>query len=313
MRAATGVQYELAAETPSGPARAVITEVAAGLRAYSVNGIDLVETFPAESTPPKGAGIVLVPWPNRIRDGVWTQGGVTRQLALSEPAMRNASHGLLRSAPYHEVARTPGSVTLAATVFPQTGYPFQLDTEVTYTLVAEGLEVTHVLRNVGRDDAPVALGTHPYLKIGDVPTGELVLSVSAGTHLEVDDRMNPVGETPVDGTPFDLRAGRRVGDLDLDDGFGAVTITNGRGEHSLTAPDGRSVILWGDENMRYVQAYTPRNFPISTGGGEPVPGQAVAIEPMTAPANAFNTGAGLRWLKPGETWTLRWGIRHRGF
>jgi aldose 1-epimerase len=39
----------------------------------------------------------------------------------------------------------------------------------------------------------------------------------------------------------------------------------------------------------------------------------VAIEPMTAPANAFNTGAGLRWLAPGESWTLRWGIRHEGF
>lgn len=313
MRAATGVQYELTAETPSGPATATITEVAAGIRAYSVNGIDLVETFPAESPPPKGAGIVLVPWPNRIRDGIWTQGGVTRQLALSEPAMRNASHGLLRFAPYRQVGRLPASVTLAATVFPQTGYPFQLDTEVTYTLAADGLEASHVLRNVGREDAPVALGTHPYLKIGDVPTGELVLRVAAGTHIDVDDRMNPVGETPVDGTPFDLRAGRRVGDLDLDDGFGAVEVRDGRGEHSLTAPDGRSVILWGDENMRYVQAFTPRNFPVTVGEGEPVLGQAVAIEPMTAPANAFNTGAGLHWLKPGETWTLRWGIRHRGF
>lgn len=313
MRAATGAQYELTAETPSGPAAAVITEVAAGLRAYSVNGIDLVETFPAESQPPMGAGIVLVPWPNRIRDGVWVQRGVRRQLALSEPARLNASHGLLRFSPYRELSRTGDSVSLAATVFPQTGYPFQLDTEVTYALAADGLEVTHLLRNVGREDAPVALGTHPYLKIGDVPTGELVLRVAAGTHIDVDDRMNPVGESPVDGTPFDLRAGRRVGDLDLDDGFGAVTVADGRCEHSLTAPDGRSVILWGDENMRYVQAYTPRSFPISAGTGEPVPGQAVAIEPMTAPANAFNTGAGLHWLKPGETWTVRWGIRHRGF
>ena len=313
MRAATGVQYELRAETPSGPAAAVITEVAAGLRAYSVNGIALVETFPAESQPPMGAGIVLVPWPNRIRDGVWVQRGVRRQLALSEPARLNASHGLLRSSPYREVSRTGGSVTLAATVFPQTGYPFQLDTEVTYTLAADGLEVSHVLRNLGGEDAPVALGTHPYLKIGDVPTGELVLRVAAGTHIDVDDRMNPVGEAPVDGTPFDLRSGRRVGDLDLDDGFGAVTVTDGRCEHSLTAPDGRSVILWGDESMRYVQAYTPRSFPVSAGGGQQVPGQAVAIEPMTAPANAFNTGAGLHWLKPGETWTVRWGIRHSGF
>jgi len=303
----------LKAVTPSGPATAIITEVAAGIRAYSVNGIDLVEAFPAASGPPKGAGIVLVPWPNRIRDGSWTQRGVTRQLSLSEPDLRNASHGLLRFAPYREVGRTASSVTLSATVFPQTGYPFQLDTEVTYTLVADGLEVTHALRNVGEADAPVALGTHPYLKIGDVPTGDLVLRLAAGTHIDVDDRKNAVGESPVDGTPFDLRAGRSVGDLDLDDGFGAVDIVAGRCEHSLTAPDGRKVTLWGDENMRYVQAFTPRNFPITVGDAEPQLGQAVAIEPMTAPADAFNSGKGLRWLEPGESWTLRWGIRHQGF
>ena len=223
------MQYELTAETSSGPAKAIITEVAAGLRSYAVNGIDLVESFPAESTPPMGAGIVLVPWPNRIRDGAWVQNGVRLQLALTEPARQNAIHGLLRFAPYREVARADDSITLGATVFPQFGYPFHLDTEVTYALAADGLEVTHVVRNVGSTDAPVALGAHPYLKIGDVPTGDLVLRLAAETHIDVDARMNPIGETPVDGTRFDLRAGRRVDDLDLDDGFGAVTVRECRG------------------------------------------------------------------------------------
>ena len=324
MRAATGVQYELTAETPSGRARAIITEVAAGLRSYALNGIDLVETFPAESTPPMGAGIVLVPWPNRIRDGAWVENGVRQQLALTEPARKNAIHGLLRFSPYRKVARADDSITLGATVFPQSGYPFHLDTEVTYSLVADGLAVTHVVQNVGPTNAPVALGAHPYLKIGEVPTGELVLRIVADTHIDVDDRLNPIGETPVDGTRFDLRAGVRVADLDLDDGFGAVTVTRvsttGQdrppcGEHSLTAPDGRTVTLWGDENMRYVQVYTPRDFPIHSDDSAHVAarGQAIAIEPMTAPANAFNSGAGLRWLRPGEAWTVRWGIRHSGF
>ncbi|WP_231556318.1 hypothetical protein [Cryobacterium sp. MLB-32] len=115
------------------------------------------------------------------------------------------------------------------------------------------------------------------------------------------------------GTAFDLRTGVRIGDIDLDDGFAAVQVVGDRGEHSLTAPDGRSLTLWGDENMRYVQVFTPRNFPTRTGDGPAVTGQAVAIEPMTAPADAFNSGAGLRWLAPDETWVVRWGIRHSGF
>jgi aldose 1-epimerase len=318
MRAATGTQYTLGLVTPSGEAQATITEVAAGLRSYTLGGMDLVEPFPADSAPPKGAGIVLVPWPNRIRDGRWTYNGVVQQLALTEPAKGNASHGLLRYFPYREAARSGNSVTLEAPVFPQPGYPFQLDTSVIYTLTADGLDVTHVLRNVGSTDAPVAVGAHPYLRVGDVPSGDLTLTVAASTHIDVDDRMNAVGETAVDGTELDLRAGRRVDDLDLDDGFGGVGpgstgsdsagTSAGHVEHSLAAPDGRKVILWGDEQMRYVQVFTPRNFP-----GREGPRQAVAIEPMTAPADAFNSGAGLKWLAPGTEWTVRWGIRHTGF
>jgi aldose 1-epimerase len=310
MRAPTGIQHELTLQTPSGIARAVVTEVAAGLRVYSVNGIDIVETFAESMQPPMASGIVLMPWPNRIRDGRWTQNSVPRQLALTEPDKRNAIHGLLRFTPYREVSRTSDSVTLAAPVFPQSGYPFHLDTEVIYQLTATGLLVTHRVRNVGTEPAPVAVGAHPYLKIGDVPTADLVVRVDAATHIDVDDRLNPTGETPVDGTHFDLRGGVLVGGLSLDDGYGGVSAG---GEHTLTAPDGRSVTLWGDENMRYVQVFTPRIFPITSATTEPVRGLAIAIEPMTAPANAFNSGAGLHWVDPGEAWVVRWGIRHGGF
>lgn len=312
------MQYELTATTPAGAARATITEVAAGLRAYSVAGIDLVETFPISEQPPMAAGIVLVPWPNRIRDGVWNDHGTSRQLTLTEPVRHNAIHGLLRFTPYHELDYTGSSLTLGATVFPQSGYPFHLETAVTYGLGATGLTVTHIVRNAGETDAPVAVGAHPYLKIGDVPTGDLVLRVAAATHIDVDERLNPIGRSPVEGTPNDLRSGVPVDRLMLDDGFADVDVTQApeglRGEHSLTAPDGRSVTLWGDENMRYVQVFTPRIFPVhATSGAAPVRGQAVAIEPMTAPADAFNSGDGLRWLKPGESWTVRWGIRPAGF
>lgn len=320
MRAPTGTQYELILTTPSGTARAVVTEVAGGLRVYSVNGIDLIETFAEAVQPPMASGIVLVPWPNRIRDGQWTQHGITRQLAITEPAKRNAIHGLLRFAPYRLVTRSSDTLTLAATVFAQSGYPFHLETEVTYTLTPRGLDVTHRLSNVGVASAPVAVGAHPYLKIGDVPTADLVLRVAATTHIDVDDRLNPIGETPLDNTPFDLRGGHVVGELDLDDGYGGVIMGNDRCEHSLTAADGRSITLWGDENMRYVQVFTPRIFPVTSGrspdspdSAEPVRGLAIAIEPMTAPANAFNSGAGLTWLGPGEQWVVRWGIRHDGF
>ena len=36
----------------------------------------------------------------------------------------------------------------------------------------------------------------------------------------------------------------------------------------------------------------------------------MAIEPMTAPPDALNSGDGLRWLSPGDTWEARWGIQY---
>ncbi len=186
-------------------------------------------------------------------------------------------------------------------MFAQHGYPFQLETWVRYELVEEGLAVTHGVTNHSGAAAPVAVGTHPFLTIGDVPAEELVLTVHASTRFQVDARLNPIAEIPVDGD-YDLRAGRRVADLSLDDAFGGVTTVDGASA-SLTAPDGRAVELLQDENHAYVQVFTTRSFP-----GR---GLAVAIEPMTAPPNAFNSGLGLKWVEPGESWTVGWGIRYR--
>jgi aldose 1-epimerase len=308
MRAPTGDQYELTCDTPDGQAKAVITQVAAGIRSYSVGGIDVTEPFDEASTPPSGCGIVLVPWPNRVKDATWwlrdESGSVSEQkLAVTEPARGNAIHGLLRYSPYLPVLRGRDSITLGATVYPQLGYPFLLDTTVRYSLSADGLTVEHTIVNAGQSDAPVAIGAHPYLKIGGVETADLVLKLDATTHFEVDDRMNVVDEHPVDGTEYDLREGRRVADLQLDDGFGGVLHESGRAEHSLTAPDGRSVTLWADDSFGFVQAFTHRSFATLPEGQV-----AVAIEPMTAPANALNSGQGLRWLGAGETMKARWGI-----
>ncbi len=308
MRAPTGKQFQLVRHSSVGVSRAIITEVAADLRHFSVNGIDLAEPFAEDQTPPSGIGIVMVPWPNRVKDGRWELGGVEQQLDLTEPDKNNAIHGLLRFTPYSLVEQGESAVTLGATVFPQHGYPFLLDTTVSYELVDDGLTVTHTITNRSDAAAPVAVGSHPYFKIGDVPTGDLTLTLSADTHFEVDERLNVVSEHPVDGTDYDLRAGKRVGDLFLDDGWGGVKAVGGSSAQTLTAPDGRTVSMWADEHFGYVQVFTSRVLATET-----LSGVAIAIEPMSAPTNALNSGVGLNWLEPGESWTVRWGYRHTGF
>jgi aldose 1-epimerase len=295
----TGEQFSLYFSGPSGHATATIVQLAASLREYRVDGVDVVEPYAPSEHTPYGSGMVLVPWPNRVANGQWSLDGEPQQLEITEPAFNNALHGLLVTTFYEPVERSANAVTLAATVHPQAGYPFLLETSVRYELLDDGLTVSHSIRNLSTRSAPVAVGAHPYLRIGDVPTDDLVLRIAAGSRFEVDEQFIPTAEVPIEG--FD---GGRLGDLELNDAFGRVPFTDGIAVHSITAPDGRRVELWQDASFGYVQVYTCRVFPSAR-----VLRFAVAIEPMTAPPNALATGQGLRWLEPGEVWELRWGIR----
>ena len=297
----TGRQISLRAIHNDRAVTAQISQVGASLRHLTVDGVDVVPAFPSHQPAPAASGIVLVPWPNRVRDGAWSAGGTTYQLAVSEPALNNASHGLLRFTAY-DVSEGPESVTLRADVFPQTGYPFHLQTSVTYALVADGIVVTHAVRNVGDAAAPFALGTHPYLVVGDAPANEVTVTSSGTTYFVVDDRLIPVGSSDVT-ADNDLRAGQLLANLELDTAYtGLARDATGRARHTLSDAAGRTVTLWQDQHFDFVQLYTARPYSDRE--------VAIAIEPMTAPANAFNTGLGLRWLAPDEDWQAQWGITY---
>ena len=295
-RYASGRQYELR----RGDALAVVTELAAGLRLYSRGGTQLTESYGDAEIPPGAAGITLAPWANRVEDGVWNLNGKKQQLDITEVSRNNASHGLLRNSPYELVDEAEFSVTLEAAVFPQHGYPFLLRHRVQYELADDlGLVVRQMLINDSQEPAPFVLGAHPYLRLGEVPSEELTVTVGARTRLVTDERLIPRGTEPVGGD-FDLRTGRLVAELDLDSAYTDLEFDGGLARHTLRAPDGQSVTLWQDAVCGYVHVFVTTNFPGRT--------KAVAIEPMTGPANAFNSGEGLRWLGPGERFTMAWGI-----
>ncbi|MFF2244565.1 aldose 1-epimerase family protein [Arthrobacter sp. NPDC058130] len=295
-RYASGRQYEIR----RGDALAIVTELAAGLRLYSRGGTALTETYGDAEIPPGATGITLAPWANRVEDGVWYLNGKKLQLDITEVSRNNASHGLLRNSSYELVDEDEFSVTLEAAVFPQHGYPFLLRHRVRYELAEDqGLAVRQTLINDSQDPAPFVLGAHPYLRLGEVPSEDLTVSVDARTRLVADDRLIPRSTEPVGGE-FDLRGGRLVGTMDLDSAYTDLAFDGGVARHTLRAPDGRTVSLWQDAGCGYVHVFVTTEFPGRA--------KAVAIEPMTGPANAFNSGEGLRWLAPGEQFSMTWGI-----
>lgn len=295
--APTGRQFTIR----GGGATATVTELAGGLRSYQRDGIDLAQPYGEDSLPPSGSGILLAPWGNRIRDGRWELDGQVQQLDITEVKNGNAIHGLLRNTGYRIEASSDTSICLAAEIFPQHGFPFRMTHTATYSLDHEGgLSVTQDLVNHSERPAPAALGAHPYLRLGDVPTGDLVLTVEAGTELVTDDRQIPTGTAPVSGD-HDFRAGRRVGDVRVDVGLTGLTLhDDGVYRHRLMAPDGRGVGIWAESTFGYAQVFVTEKY-----AGQPL---AVAVEPMSAPANAFNSGDGLVWLAPNEHLIGRWGI-----
>jgi len=291
-------------------ARAEVGSLAAVLRSLTVDGIHLTEPIGTDVVTPMGCGIVLAPWPNRVRDGVWTLDGRPQQLDITEPPNRNAIHGLLRNTPYRLLAQGPSSVTLGALIAPQHGWPFLLDTSVRYQLEPDGLTVTHAVQNLSSQRAPWAVGAHPYFRVGDVPIEQLSVTLTAEVRIQLDDRANPGAEHAVDapgtGGAGDLRSGRPLDGLTLDSPYGRLANRDARADIAwLTAPDGSTTTLWADPAFGWVQAYTPREFPRPSG-----PGLAVAIEPMTGPPDALNSGTGLIWLEPAQSWSASWGVRY---
>jgi aldose 1-epimerase len=146
--------------------------------------------------------------------------------------------------------------------------------------------------------------------VGDAPVETLTVTLTAAVRIQLDERSNPATQHTVDdsavGSPGDLRSGRVLAGLTLDSPYGQLANRDGRADVAwLTAPDGSSTTLWADAAFGWIQAYTPAAFPRPAG-----PGLAVALEPMTGPPDALNSGTGLIWLEPGESWSASWGVRY---
>lgn len=300
--APTGEQFELR----HGDQSAVVTEVGAGLRAYRVAGRDCLDGFGAGEMPTGGRGQVLLPWPNRIAGGRYSFGGQDQQLPISEPRHGNASHGLTRWQPWRLVERTSARVSLALTVFPQSGYPFALALELAYSLDDAGLTVRTTARNVGAAPLPFGAGHHPYFTVGTERVDATLLHLPAASRLTTDERLIPTGRAPVADTPHDFRQPRAVGDLALDTCYADLTPdADGATRIALIHPDGAPrLTLTLDRHYRYAQVYSGDSLPDPAARR-----RGLAIEPMTCPANAFNSGEGLIALRPGESFAAVWAVR----
>lgn len=308
MVAPSGEQHEV----DGGGYRAVVTECGASLRLLEHDGRPLVLGWPEDEQTSAGRGQLLAPWPNRIRDGRYTFAGRDLQLPISEPKLHNASHGLVRWASWRLHERTEHSVTLGLRLMSQPGYPWTVDLSVRYELSDDGLAVTCTATNRSSSPAPYAVGAHPYLVAGDGPLDGWELTLPGGSALVVDEQLVPIGREDVAGTDLDFRRARALRSTSLDTTFTDLERdAGGRAEVVVRDPStGTGVLLWMDAAHRWVQVFT----------GDALPAHAresLAVEPLTAPPNAFATGEDVVVLAPAgagspagsDEHVTAWGIR----
>jgi aldose 1-epimerase len=297
----SGQQYVLT----SGDQRAVVTEVGAGLRIYTVGERDVVDGFPEDEMCSIGRGQLLLPWPNRIEDGQYEFAGRLHQTPLTEPARNNALHGLTRWMKWTALHQAEDRVLMSLVLDPEEGYPFTLRFDVDYRLSAAGLTIRTTAKNLGRQAAPFGAGHHPYITVGTL-IDQALLKMPALLRLEANDRLIPTGRLlPNRGTLFDFLDLRPIGSVSMDTAFAnLVPDSDGLIRVHLEAPGGKpQVTLWTEPVYRFLMVFTPDAIPDVARRR-----RSIAIEPMTCAPNAFRSGDGLIVLEPGESWGGSWGI-----
>lgn len=285
---------------------AVVLGLGAAVRELTHDGRPLVVGFAADEEMPNFRGAFVAPWPNRIADGRYSFDGSSYELPINEPERGTALHGLVFDIPWTLVEHAESAVVLGCTIEPTEAYPFTVALHARFSVGAEGFRTDVTALNTGSRRAPYGVCPHPYLVAGPSPLDEWVLELPASTVLTVTpDRLLPVAKEPVEGTAFDFRAARALGDVQIDHAFtGLARDDSGRATVRVTDPAaGTGAAMVWDETCPWVQIHTadlPKK-PESTRLG-------LAVEPMTCPPDAFNSGEDLVALEPGETHRTGWTI-----
>src|ERR1700712_24160 len=99
-----------------GNARLAIGLRGGGLRGLEVGDWDVLDGYPAGTVPQGRRGGVLLPWPNRLRNGRWAWAGEELQLPVSSPESPNAMHGFVSWQLWTVLAATDSTASVGSII-----------------------------------------------------------------------------------------------------------------------------------------------------------------------------------------------------
>lgn len=234
------------------------------------------------------AGIpLLYPWANRLGVLHYRAAGRDVDLDPRSPLLHFDGHGLaMHGIPWGQLAwqvvETKQDSLQAhldwkrpdlLTVFP---YPHRV--EISTKISATWLQVQTEVSADSQSPVPISFGFHPYFGIPGLPRAPWRLQLPAMKKLQLDARGIPTGASEAYG-PFDGPLGQES----FDNGFALLD----EGAAFSVSSGEWNIMISFLEGFRYAQVFAPADKDF------------VALEPMTAPANALISREGLRILEPG--------------
>jgi aldose 1-epimerase len=286
---------------------------ALGFNAYrwQVAGQELLYASPqlfTERRPTRTGVPILFPFPNRIRDGRFDWDGKTYSLPLNDSTKLNAIHGFVCQRPWRVVDQGAnadsawitgefhGSVDAPETL---PLWPADYRLRMTYRLLDHMLRIEADADNPDTKPLPFGLGYHPYFALAPFGGENAVVTTWAHRFWELADNL-PTGKTIAVDEPRDLRTGKAVSALHLDDVMTGLELRahdEGLGLAGMIqdAIGTRMLTLWIGAEFREMVVFTPPHR------------EAFCLEPYTCTTDAINLSArgidaGLRVLQPGEHW-----------
>lgn len=248
----------------------------------------------------KCSSFPMVPWSNRIRDGVLPFRGRTWQLQRNG-ADGTAIHGAARHSAWTVTDQTDTRVVLELDTTGLVGvnFPWRFRAQITYALSGHKLTVGTSVRNVDREPFPAGFGHHPYLQRTLSPLGTSAPPTPGQPVLEVPAQkgyalVNALPSGPAGSVPqrADFRVARPLTSSFIDD---VLTAWEPGAPVRISYQDlGVNVDLHVDPVYAHLVLYAPRKRPY------------FAVEPVTNVNDGFALhdagvpGTGVFVLEPGE-------------
>ena len=250
--------------------------------------------------PEKCSSFPMIPWSNRIRDGVLPFAGRSWQLQRNG-ADGTAIHGAARHSAWSVTERTDTRVVLDLDTTGLVGvnFPWQFRAQITYALSDNKLVVGTSVRNIDLEPFPAGFGHHPYLQRTLSPVGTAAPPTPGQPVLEVPAQkgyslVNALPSGPAGTVPqrADFRVARPLTSTFVDD---VLTAWEPGAPVRISYEDlGVSVDLHADPVYAHLVLYAPRKRPY------------FAVEPVTNVNDGFALhaagvpGTGVFVLEPGE-------------